>query len=495
MTRTLFFMLSALLCIVFNLSVARAETMEARITVVSTSPARVKVEGRRSVATKVWSFRNVYASLIGLGERIENLTLTDANGASVPVRKLASGEYESSSNATNWIYEMKLEPPMPVTDAAYVSWIAGERGFLMLGDLLPLKVDEKNASINKAQIRFSLPANWKAVSNETKSGDGQFEVAYTEDAVFFIGSDLREKRERVGPLEISLATSGAWAFPDEDLMKMAVSILKDYTTRVGSTPRARAMLMLTPFPTSVSAERWSAETRGGNVLLLSGQSPSKLAALAQLGTPLTHELFHLWVPNGLSLSGNYDWFYEGFTMYQALSTAVRLGLMTFQDYLNALGRANDFYLAASDRQKLSLLEASQRRWTGGTGLVYRKGMLVAFLYDLSLRQSSKGQRTLDDVYRALFRLSNHGETKRDGNEVVLELLKGQDKMDDFVRRYIESADEIELASAIAPFGLKIERGQMRTQISVAPPLSRQQRDLLSAFGYNDQARRNARKAS
>ncbi len=482
-----------MLLLIGHLSAAHAQTSEARITVLSTSPARVKVEGKRADATTVWSFRNVYASIIGLGERIENLKLTDASGANVSVRKLAPGEYEAAGAATNWSYEVKLEPPMPVTDAAYVSWIAGERGFLMLGDLLPRKVDEKHAASNQARIRLSLPANWKAVSNETKLKELEFEVADTEDAVFFIGPNLRERRERVGPMEISLATAGTWAFSDSDVMSMAVSILKNYTERIGGTTRSRAMLILAQFPGSVSAERWSAETRGGTVLLLSGQSPSKLAGLAQLTTPLTHELFHLWVPNGLALKGNYDWFYEGFTMYQALSASVRLGLLTFQDYLNALARAYDIYLGANDRQKLSLLEASRRRWSGGTGIVYRKGMLVAFLYDISVRHASKGKRTLDDVYRALFRQSSAAQS-RDGNEVVLELLKSQENMQDLVRRYVESAEEIDLAQTLSPFGLMVARGQMRTQISVASSLSRQQRDLLSAFGYNEQARRNGRKS-
>jgi predicted metalloprotease with PDZ domain len=253
------------------------------------------------------------------------------------------------------------------------------------------------------------------------------------------------------------------------------------------------MLMLSPFPRAVGAERWSAETRGGTVMLLSGQSPSKVAALAQLSSPLTHELFHLWVPNGLSLEGNYDWFYEGFTLYQALCAGVRLHFLTFQDYLNALARAYDAYHAASGRQQLSLLEASRRRWTGSTALVYQKGMLVAFLFDLSLRQASRGKRNLDDIYRALFQQTD--AAGRDGNETVLALLKSQDEMLDFTRRYVESASEIDLPAALAPFGLRVERVGARTTISADGKLTRQQRDLWRAFGYNEDAQRAVRRVS
>jgi hypothetical protein len=482
-----------LLLFSFGAGAARAQEMEARITVLSVSPARARVEGRRTDATRVWSFRNAYGSLLGLGERIENLSLGDEQGGDVAVTKLAAGEYEAAREASRWSYEVKLDPPATVTNAAYASWLTSERGLLMLGDLLPRVIDKNHASQNAARVRLDLPAGWNALSIETRLPDGWFEVADAPSAVFFIGTDLRERRERVGQLEFSVASSGTWAFSEQDVMSMAASILKDYTTRTGRAPRTRAMLMLSPFPRTAGAERWSAETRGGTIMLLSGQSPSKVAALAQLSSPLTHELFHLWVPNSLRLEGNYDWFYEGFTLYQALCVGLRLHFLTFQDYLNALARAYDAYQSASGQQQLSLLEASRRRWTGSTALVYQKGMLVAFLYDISLRQASRGNRNLGDLYRALFQQT--GADGRDGNEVVLALLNSPAEMREFTRRYVESALEIDLAAAVAPFGLRVERIGARTSISADGKLTRQQRDLWRAFGYNENAQRAVRRVS
>ena len=90
--------------------------------------------------------------------------------------------------------------------------------------------------------------------------------------------------------------------------------------------------MLLPLPQAGAAGNlWSAETRGSTVVLVSGRLPSRLAARAQLDGALTHELFHLWVPNGLALEGEYDWFYEGFTNYVALRAGMRRGQLTFHD--------------------------------------------------------------------------------------------------------------------------------------------------------------------
>jgi predicted metalloprotease with PDZ domain len=470
----------------FGVAAARAETLNVRISVVSlASPARVKIEGERSNGARAWSFRNIYANVMNLGERIENLSLMDASGAGVVVRKLAPGEYEAASAATRFSYEVRLDAPAFETDAAHVSWLTDERGFLMLGDLLPMVANEKGATTTGAVAQFNLPQNWMIASSSNKVADGRFEVADAEKAVFFVGQKLREKRERVGSVEFRFVTSGEWAFSDEDVAGMAADILKDHTETFGGAASESAMLMLAPFPQAAAADHWSAETRGQTVMLLSGKLPSKTAALSQLSFPLAHELFHLWIPNGLALDGNYDWFYEGFTLYQALRAGMRLNLLTFQDYLNALGRAFDAYKSVNERDKASLLDASEQRWTVSPTLVYNKGMLVAFLYDLTLRQQTRGKRSLDDVYRELFRLYHAPESRKDGNAAVLAVLNGAGGMQEFTRRYIERASAVDLAAAIVPFGLQIEPGGVRTHISVNASLSGAQRDLLRKFGYNE----------
>ncbi|HEX8888882.1 MAG TPA: hypothetical protein VF779_06875 [Pyrinomonadaceae bacterium] len=469
--------------VAFSFYAARAETLNARITVVSLQPtARVRIEGERSRATRAWSFRKIYGNLIDLAERIENLSLKDAGGSPVQARKLSSGEYEAASAATRFSYEVRLDPPTFDTDASHASWLAPERGFFMLGDLLPLSNEKE---VTGAVIQFELPAKWSVTSSERAGANGQYEVADMEKAVFFAGDDLRRRQQHVGTMEFELVSSGDWAFSDEDVAGMAASILKDHVETFGGTAKSRALLILSPFPKMAGAERWSAETRGNTVTLLSGKQPSKTAALAQLSFPLAHELFHLWIPNGLALDGNYDWFYEGFTLYQALRAGIRLNLLTFQDYLNAMGRAFDAYKATAARDKGSLLDASNERWTVSPVLVYNKGMLVAYLYDLTLRQQTKNRRSLDDVYKELFRLYNSTGQRKEGNAAVLAILNDVGGMQEFTHRYIESASTIELPLAIAPFGLQVDAGGVRTHVSVSASMSGAQRDLLRKFGYNE----------
>ncbi|HEV7903959.1 MAG TPA: hypothetical protein VGO96_08970, partial [Pyrinomonadaceae bacterium] len=389
----------------------KAQSVNARISVVSLAPPRVRVEAEQAKATKVWSFRNAYAGMIGLGERIENLSLYDAQGSEVAARKLAPGEYEAARDATKVRYELKLDPPRETNDMAHVSWLTAARGVLMPGDLLPLP-------LARAKLSLTLPESWKIATLEARNDGGQYEMENADSSVFFIGADLRVAQTSVRGMKVTFATAGKWAFADEDVVTVIRDVLERHERAAGAVPRERALVLLAPFPQVADGARWSAETRGGTVLFLSGRATSKSAGLARLSIPLAHELFHLWVPNALALSGDYDWFYEGFTVYQATRASVELGYLTFQDYLDSLARAYDIYLAARERDDLSLIDASARRWGGSGASIYQKGMLVAALYDLSVRQQSRGKRSLEDVYRLLFRGRRAGGERREGNATV-----------------------------------------------------------------------------
>ncbi|HYP01413.1 MAG TPA: hypothetical protein VER76_14580 [Pyrinomonadaceae bacterium] len=455
----------------------QAQTISARISIVSLAPPRVRVEAEHAEGTKAWSFRSAYAGASKLGERIENLSLYDAQGSETPARKLASGEYEASRAATKVRYELKLDPPRDTNDTAHVSWLTGTRGVLMPGDLLP-------HPLKRARLNLTLPENWKIATLETLNGNGQYEIEDAESSVFFVGADLRVTQNTLRGMEFKFATAGAWPFADGDVINVARDILEKHERTVGGIPRRSALILLAPFPQEADAARWSAETRGGTVVFLSGRSNSKAVGLAHLSLPLAHELLHLWVPNGLALNGDYDWFYEGFTVYQSMRVSVQLGYLTFQDYLDSLARAYDNYLALRERDNLSLIDASARRWSGNGALVYHKGMLVAALYDLSLRQRSRAKRSLDDVYHTLFRRHRTGAERREGNVAVIGALDSVAGDGEFSKRYIESVNRLDLTGAFAAFGLNVGRNGARTRITVSDSASRAQRDLLRQMGYN-----------
>jgi M61 glycyl aminopeptidase len=448
---------------------------------------------------RTWSFPNQYGGVLELAARINEFKAFDTRGAEVPTHKLAPGQFTASTDAVKLRYEVNLAPPPRAADAARVSWVSGSRGVLMLADLLPAAERPGARSVDAARdqltLQLSLPRGWTAYSNDSDDPANTFTVSASEKAIIRIGDRLRVTQTAISGMKLVLVTDRDWPFADAEVGKLATDVLNAYRAVTGSMPATRVTITLFAFPTDPGAEKWSAETRGQSVIILLANQPSKRAALAQLTVPLTHELFHLWVPNGLDLTGNYDWFYEGFTVYQAARTGVRLGLITFQDFLNTIARAYDEYRAMPGRDQFSLIEASQRRWTVGEKAVYTKAMLAAFICDLDLRKASGRKQSLDDVYRSIFKRfgaeAAHPPKQTDGTGVVVKALDKQ--LPGFTDLYITRPATIDLGALLSQFGFQVEKFGTRTRLGVGEKLTRQQRDLLRDLGYNDAGRASRRK--
>jgi predicted metalloprotease with PDZ domain len=126
-------------------------------------------------------------------------------------------------------------------------------------------------------------------------------------------------------------------------------------------------------------------------------------------------------------------------------------------------------------------------------------MLVAFLFDLKMLSQSRGKRSLDDVYREVFRryrlveppsvpITTEAGGIADGNQAIVTVMEGTPGMQEFAESFICRAAAIDLSSELATFGLRVERLGLRTRISVSETLTRRQRELLRELGYNDYAR-------
>ena len=467
-----------------NAAVAQVES--ATITVVpESSTVRVEVSG---VPQKSWSFRDTYAGVVGLGRRFRNFRAVDTPGARNSVRELAPGHFEFGTSVARVTYEVDLTPPTRASDAAFVSWLIKARGILQLNDLLPVIIRRPGSARVPVFTTVYAPEGWSTYVNEEVASMRALGFAAAEDGIIVVGKNLRRfVRNASGDL-FNVLIDGAWAFSDGEAMDTLLKVIRLHS-EIGALPCHQVTLVLSTFPSGAApANNWSAETRGCNVTLLMGQTPTRVGALAQLGNALTHEVFHLWIPNGVALSGDYDWFYEGFTMYQAARAAVRLGLVTWPEFLNAIARAYDGSVATTNAPPLSLIDASKQRWTIGAPSVYSKAMVVAFLYDLNLRSQTGGRRSLDDVYRRVFRdhprRSTVKQADTDGNGAAMTALRSELSSANFVERFITEPVSIDLKNELAPFGLRVEK-LVRTHISVSEDASKRQRDLLKQLGYNE----------
>ena len=418
---------------VFGVASAAAKP-DVKITVVSPSEVRIRVQ---SVAPRrEWSFRNAYAGVLGIAERVEEFHVFGTEG-DTGATKIATGEFRTSVDVSTIEYVVKLPPPN-AAEVSHVSWIAGESGFLMLADLLP----EQLADIS---LKLSLPSGWSSQSTNEADKLGNYSVAEPEKAVFFVGRSMREQSKRVGGTSLGAVINGQWPFKDEVVLKAASKVFANYLELTGFTLPNDSLVMVARLPVAVGSVKWRAETRGSTVVLLLDPQAAVQNWAGQFGIIFTHELLHLWVPNTLRLQGDYDWFFEGFTLYTALVTALELKFISANEFVATLGRVYDSYLSRPD--DLSLIDASERRWTTGNATVYDKGMLVALLYDLAIRRNSGGKRWLGNVYKELF--ARWATQPANGNDVIIQLLSSTLGGADLAKSYIEGQRELDLKPLLA----------------------------------------------
>lgn len=426
------------------------------------------------------SFLRSRAGIENLADRISDLNLFDKDGKPVGYKKFFAGEYVAAADFYAWSYKINLAPVKDHRAAAHISWVATNNGIFMLDDLLP-QFGNKGDRVS-AKIVFELPPSWEIASGEKALSDNVLETSDVENTVILGGKSLRRRESRLDRFKISLVTNDEWLFTENEAVETALEIYKQYKSLFGSDASDSAQIIFAKFPVPVAAGVWQAETRGGNVTIVSSDMPFRTQSLQRLHEQLRHEIFHLWLPNGVNLSGNYDWFYEGFALYQSLKTGVLSNQIRFVDFLDTLSRAHN--IDAFQPNRVSLIEASKNRWSGSDTSVYARGMLVAFLCDVALLESSKGRKAVGDIFRQIFEKHRFPNQRQDGNAAVLEALRANGELVPLIEKYINGEEKIDWRNELQAAGIENEPDVLRTSLRVKEKLSGRQKALLDKLGYN-----------
>jgi hypothetical protein len=470
--RRLFCLLLSIATIAVPVRIDRAQAVRLEVG----DDARVRVESEIGPGRNL-SFLRSIAGVDGVSDRVSNVRFRNsASNGEISFKRLVSGEYLADADFNSVVYDLDLTPLKNRPAAAHVSWISGDTGVLMLGDLLP-------QPISAARLTIALPTAWPVLSAEKKLGSEPWAVDAPEDAIFYVGSGWRPSKAVRGSTSPELIVSGNWHFTDDEAAEMVADIYGEYRKIFGYDPGSSVQIAIAKFPVQTPPGEWQAETRGRSVTIISSDMPFKTQSLQRLHEQLRHELFHLWIPNSLSLKGNYDWFYEGFAMYESLKLGVRLNRIRFEDFLDTLSRAHTIDSAIPRKQ--SLIQASANRFTGSNTQVYARGMLVAFLSDLILLQRSKGKLAVEDMLLELTRHHRKPQPAMDGNAAVTKLLRDQVGAGTIVERYIEGVEMIDLSRELKDTGIENIGVAPVTNLRVKQKLKGGEKSLLDRLGYNN----------
>ncbi len=434
----------------------------------------------------IW-FLNQYAGMTDLGKRISPVYLYDRQGFLVSRRSLLADEGLNIGEFSEFGYSVDLRPRESRFAAAHLSWVNADAGVLMLDDLLPQELTKT------ATIKLELPDGWKATSTDYFSSMLQtvpsneerniFTVSNIEKGVVFIGRDDRRRVVWAGKARLVVNFRDDWQFSVDEGLDAAASIFTDYEETFGSALTGSFLIGLNKFPTSVGMGNWEADTRGRTVTIVSSDMPFKTQSMQRLHEQLRHELFHLWIPNGVTLTGNYDWFYEGFALYQSLKTGVSVNRLRFEDYLDTLSRAYEIDSLQSNKQ--SLVEASKVRWSGANTGVYARGMLVAFLCDLALMDASNGKKSIQVLLREVFTKHRPPKSPTEGNDAVISIMRNHQELSTLVDRYVIGSESLDWATLLKTAGIEPEAKDQVTRLKISAKLSGRQKKALDRLGYNN----------
>jgi len=191
---------------------------------------------------------------------------------------------------------------------------------------------------------------------------------------------------------------------------------------------------------------------------------------------VSHEVFHAWNVKAMrpAMLGPFDyerevytrelWIAEGFTSYYDDLLLLRAGLITEEQWLEAMTGNLERVLAHPGHEVLSLSDASFDAWieyyrrdadsTNQGVSYYRKGAVVAWLLDTEIRRRTSGARGLDDVMRLGWeRFATDGYTDPQLRALASEVA-GSD-LGPWFARHVDQAEPIDLQPALDWWGLQV----------------------------------------
>lgn len=193
---------------------------------------------------------------------------------------------------------------------------------------------------------------------------------------------------------------------------------------------------------------------------------------------IAHEYFHLWNVKRIRpfALGPFDydnenytnmlWVAEGFTSFYQENILLRAGILTPDEYQKKVAASISGIENQPGQKVQSVAEASWDAWikyyrpnensTNSTISYYNKGGVLGSLLNLYIIGETKGQKTLDDVFKLLWNdyYKKQGRGYKDEEfQAVCEKVVGK-SMDSFFKKYVWSTDAIDYDSFFNYVGVK-----------------------------------------
>lgn len=324
-------------------------------------------------------------------------------------------------------------------------------------------------------VRFEgFPTEWK-VASALPLKRGAYHAADFDtlvDSPFELGT-FRKRSFANGGTTFELAFTGGHNGDEGRITEATQKIVEAAGAIFGGFPFSRYVFFFTFAPKL----RGGLEHKDCTSLISDSHAFDKPEGYYALYQLIAHEFFHAWNVKRLHdpVLGPFDysrenptkmlWFHEGLTSYMEHVIALRAGVVPWSHAAKELARCWSEQVQRPGRLEQSLEESSWDAWIryykqhefspNSSVSYYDKGEMVAWLMDATIREGSKGQAGLGDLFALLWaRFGDRGLTDSDVRG-AFEELSGTGAAP-FWKAYISGRADLDPAPLHRAFGLKME---------------------------------------
>ncbi|CAD5248597.1 MULTISPECIES: M61 family metallopeptidase [unclassified Imperialibacter] len=413
-----------------------------------------------------------------LGDFAKNILRVSAKGSTdglLPMRKL---------NKSSWSLLVNVKQSIEISYQYYAykmdagsSWLHDDQLYVNPVNCLMYLPDRMTEPV---ELLLELPDHYEVATGLKKEGHRLLAESFYElaDSPFIASPSLTHLTYEVDGITFHIWHHG---LTDVKPAQMLEDFRKFTTTQLrlfGDLPVTdyHFLLQFLPYPAYHGVEH-----ANSTVITLGPCTGEHTASFYEklLGIS-SHELFHAWnitrirpaelQPYDFSKENYFETGYvaEGFTTYYGDLMLARSGVYGEQWYLNELNKLLSRHFQNFGRFNQSVAESSFDLWLDGyqAGVpnrkvsIYVKGAIIALMLDFTIRISSNGKYSMDDVMRALwddFYKSRKPYEKNDIQKIAEKLAARP--LQDFFEKFVDGNEiiENELGTLADQFGLALQK--------------------------------------
>ena len=323
-------------------------------------------------------------------------------------------------------------------------------------------------------VSFVLPPGWQPVTAWEPRADGahEFHVENSGDLVgnLLVFTRTEPEEIRAGGMRLLVAGMGHWQAAGAEVRRVLGAVVPRVADLMGEGAHGGYLVVLLPNPEQ------GAESFPRSLALTMGVPPDRSNS-AVWGNLIAHEVTHRW--NGWGLKGadyaSSQWFQEGFTEYAANVAMVSAGLIGPEEFLGQLS------VHVRNARRLQTTLAAPGTHKGPP--LYSGGALVAFLWDVAIRDATQGRRDLWSFLATLWEQTGGGQRRYAWPDLRAALASTADlDWDAFHRAHIEGSTPLPLAGTLPVAGLRLtEASDGSPRVEVAPDAGDAPRALWRAL--------------